>query len=68
MITVWLGRKRYPQHGEIWDWLLDNVGAGGACQEPMRPDFLWDWYSAFGQACVRFRNGEHAVLFRLVWG
>lgn len=67
MTTVRLGRERYAQHREIWDWLLDNVGKGGAWQEPMVPGHSWDWSDAFGHAFVRFRDKEHAVMFGLVW-
>lgn len=67
MTTVMLGRERYAQHREIWDWLLDNVGKGGAWQEPMAPGHSWDWSDAFGHAFVRFRDKEHAMMFGLVW-
>lgn len=67
MITIQLDRERYPQHGEIWRWLEDNVGTGGAWQETMVEEHLWDWYVVFGHARVRFRHREHAAMFGMVW-
>lgn len=66
-IKVWLGREYYGDHQDMIIWLTDNVGHGGVSKKEMQNDFLWDFYTIFGHAEIRFRHEEHAVLFQLTW-
>lgn len=67
MITVRLGRDFYAKHGEIADWLFDNIGAGGSYRRDWPENWLWDFAVIFGHADIRFKHDENAMLFSLTW-
>lgn len=68
MIKIRQGRDTYPQHREMIDWCLENVGFSAWKEVDVCGDVPFHHSQGFGHLFLTFYNDYDAFRFKLQWG